>query len=204
LTPPPDRDEDTFRRNIRVNKPPQKAAHQPQNPPRNNQANEVRSPQAQSSFVPLNTQNNNQNNKNADLYTQQQVFPPHTAKPVDDHVTEASTQYETYSHHPQIIYAHQRPQYGPQLFRPNPQDQTQQYQQEYYHQPSPSPQQQSYEQPQYYQQIQHPSQIQQPETHYGENSHPQQQQQQQQIIYQQQQTFQHPNDESNFRPNYGY
>lgn len=229
LTPPNnrERDQESFRRNIRVNKAPVRVApnhhhQQPQHPPRNISPNEVRSPQLQTGFIPVNqSQQQNNPNKPAEVHQQQQqAFPPHTAKPVDDHVTEASTQYETYSQHPQIIYAPQRPQYGPNLFNPNQQQQQnhqqQQYQQqEFYqqHQPSPPPSPPHYGQfnnnplGYYQQQEQHQSQIQIPETtHYGE--HPQQRQQQQ-IIYQHQQEYSHPNNQihdesSNFQPNYGY
>lgn len=153
LTPPPSHDDDTFRRNLNVNKSQKPKTFISQNHHRQvnqqNHQNTIQSklpsnleipqppsgfqlhkdqpqhhkeqPQHHEAFVQHNVVQSKPSSES--FFIHDQHFPPHTPKPAQDLVTQASTQYETYSHHPQIQYVQQHSQ---QYFPPQQQSDIQQ------------------------------------------------------------------------------
>lgn len=125
-------------------------------------------PQPPSGFTHNNNNNSNkqkqnqqqfaQNQNGPGSYTVQHNFPAQTVRPVHDHVTEASTQYETFSAYPNVQYPQQvvTPQNYYQSPQPLNQELIQIHPQQYAY---PQQQQQQASEPQY--QIQYPSHIQQ-------------------------------------------
>lgn len=132
-------------------------------------------PQSPSGFTLTNNNNNNkENNKHkqhplhfaqhqngAGSYVVQHNYPAQTVRPVDDHVTEASTQYETFSAYPNAHY--QQQVVTPQNYYQSPQPQSQQLvsipQQQFAYHLQSQVQQAPVTEPQY--QLQYPNQIQQ-------------------------------------------
>lgn len=128
--------------------------------PKNFNKNPVSSPQPPTPFSANKNPGNNQqatnnqqqpqNGPSGSFNIQQNFKTVHTANPVDDHVTEASTQYESYSPFPNIHYGrpieHSQPQvfYEPlpapqqQIAYPPPQQQVQYPLAQAYTQPDPS------------------------------------------------------------------
>lgn len=155
LTRPTDQDEDVYRRNLKIVK---HSKPKPQNNQLSHQNNQVvtpsniQTPQTPSGFQLAKEQPHQQNilNKPSESYIfQEQYFPSHTQTPVQDQVTQASTQYEAYSQHPRIQYVqHPQPQYYQQEQEEYPQQNS--VNQMYY-------QQQQHQEPQY--QIQYPVQY---------------------------------------------
>lgn len=109
LTTPPNHDEEVYRRNLKIVK---QSKPKPQNIQMNHQNNQfvtpsnIQTPQTPSGFQLAKDQSQalTLQNKPESYIIHEQHFPPLTQKPVQDLVTQASTQYETFSQHPNIQY----------------------------------------------------------------------------------------------------